>query len=356
VFFRLAALALVLGTTVCFANQAPEAPVARAVPAKATVWFAREDSAMDRLAENASVTRRMTDALVRAATGQTTVEGAWKKLVAPGDRVGIKVNAEAGRVFSTRLGVVQAVVDGLKQAGIKPQNIVVWDRESAELRDAGFSPAKLGCPVRGIDPPKGWDRTASFAAPALGRLIWGDALFVEKNKKVLGKSSSDSDQLSSTSHFASIVTKDVTKIINLATLTDNAGCGVGGVFYNLCVRNVDNWRRFVSPETPAADALPELYASDALQPKVVLHLLDGLIAQYAGGPVGDPNYAYSQATLYASTDPVALDALAARRIEEWRRATKLPSIAKRTAWLEIAEQMGLGESAESRLQLIPVAP
>ena len=38
--------------------------------------------------------------------------------------------------------------------------------------------------------------------------------------------------------------------------------------------------------------------------------MDGLVAQYAGGPQSQPNYAIHHATLYASKDPVALDAVA----------------------------------------------
>lgn len=296
----------------------------------------------------------MVDALVCAAAGERDIARAWKKFVSPTDRIGIKVNTSAGRAFSTRVGVVRAIVDGLEQSGVKPANIFVWDRESADLKEAGFEPNRIGCRVRGIDPPLGWDRTAVFTAPSLGRLIWGDALFVEKNAKKLGRQTFDSDQLSSNSHFATIVTKDVTKIINVGTLTDDAGAGVGGVYYNLCVKNVDNWRRFVATDLGTPDSIPELYASPHLGPKVALHFLDGLIAQYAGGPQGNPNYSYNHATLYVSRDPVALDALAARKIDEWRTLAKLPPIARRTGWLKVAEQMGQGESSPDRLKLISV--
>ncbi len=328
----------------------------RAQAAQATIWMTRDESAMDRLVENPAVTRHMVDALVMAAAGENEIARAWRKFIQPNDRIGIKVNASGGRTFSTRVGVVRAIIDGLEQAGVKPSNVIVWDRDSAELKEAGFDPQRLGCRVRGIDPPKGWDRTAPFAAPALGRLIWGDALFIEKNLKALGRQTTDADQLSSNSYFASIVTKDVTRIINVGTLTDDAGCGVGGVFYNLVVKDVDNWRRFVATEQSAADSIPDLYASPNLGPKVALHFLDGLLAQYAGGPEANPNYSYAHAALYASRDPVALDALAARKIDEWRKMAKLPPIASRTEWLKVAEQSGLGESSESRLKLVTVSP
>jgi hypothetical protein len=248
------------------------------------------------------------------------------------------------------------VLDGLEQAGIRTEKVIVWDTNSSDLRDAGFDPKKLGCQVRGIDPPGGWDRTAVFVAPNLGKLIWGDLLFVEKNTKVLGRSATESDQLSSNSHFASIVTKDVTKIINIPTLTDDAGCGIAGAFYNVCVRNVDNWRRFISSEHPAVESIPAIYTEPHIGPKVVLHLLDALVAQYASGPDGNPNYALPHATIYAAVDPVALDSVAARKLEIWRKNAKLPSIARQTEWLGAADAAGIGISSEARIKLAAVLP
>lgn len=353
-----ARLALLLCLSFAASRAAEELPprgVPRAQPATATVWASHDDSALDGFIEVPAVSRRMVDALVCAAAGETDPGRAWRKFIDPKDRVGIKVNAAGGRHFSTRLGIVQAILAGLEKAGVKRSTITVWDRESAELTAAGFT-SRLGCRVRGIDPPAGWDRAAPFSAPALGRLIWGDALFVEKNAKRLGRKTTDSDQLSSTSHFATLVTRDLTKIINVATLTDNAGCGVGGLFYNLCVRDVDNWRRFVATDQSAAESIPGLYASEHLGPKVALHFLDGLLAQYAGGPDANPNYAYQHHTLYLSRDPVALDSLALRKLDDWRKLAKLPPLAPRAEWLRLAEQMGLGESSPDRLKLIDAAP
>ena len=53
-------------------------------------------------------------------------------------------------------------------------------------------------------------------------MIWGDLLFSEKSRKRLGKTPPGQDQLSSTSHFASIVSRELTKIINLPVLSDSA--------------------------------------------------------------------------------------------------------------------------------------
>ena len=348
-----AALFVVLTATLRAATEDPPPPAAPALPAP-VVWSAHEPTAIDQFTESSIVTSRMVDALVQAVTGQSGTAAAWRQLVSPTDRIGIKVSAVGGAQFSTHVGVVEAILAGLEKAGMERRSVVVWDRESSDLAAAGFDPKRLRCQVRGINPPRGWDRAAPFQAPALGKLIWGDLLFAEKSRKRLGKTPATQDQLSSTSHFASIVSRDLTKIINVPVLSDSPAIGVAGALYNATVPNVDNWRRFITLEGGAIESLPDLYAAEQLGPKIVLHLMDGLIAQYAGGPEGNPNYAFPHATLYASRDPVALDAIALRKLEGWRREMKLPPIGRRAAWIAAAAKAGLGTFDETKISLRPV--
>ena len=64
---------------------------------------------------------------------------AWRRLVSPGDRVGLKVNTLGGRGITSNLELIEAICERLQQAGIKPGDIVVWDRDSQEMERAGFS-------------------------------------------------------------------------------------------------------------------------------------------------------------------------------------------------------------------------
>jgi hypothetical protein len=79
--------------------------------------------------------------------------------------------------------------------------------------------------------------------------------------------------------------------------------------------------------------------------------MDGLIAEYAGGPQSQPNYATHHATLYASRDPVALDTIALKRLEEWRARASLPKIGRLAAYIDFASQLGLGNSAPDRIEV-----
>jgi hypothetical protein len=346
---------VVIAAFSCLPLRAAEPQSAPPVPAFSTIYCAQEALALDQFVENPTVTRRMVDRLVRAVTGQTETKRAWQSLVAPTDRVGIKVSAVGGRYFGSHRGIVEAVVEGLEQAGVPRSRVVVWDRDLEDLRAAGFVRQRGGYGVASVPPITGYDRTAVFSAPVLGKLIWGDALFAEKQGK-LGKKMIEADQLSSNSCLASVLTKQVTKIINIPVLSDEAGCGVAGAIYNMTVPNIDNWRRFTQTEGDGASALIDLYADERVGGKVVLTIMDALLAQYAGGPRFNPNYAFPYHMIYASKFPVALDANAFRLIENWRKEAKLPPIARRVEWLESGEEMGLGHFAESEIVLRNVGP
>ncbi len=328
------------------AGQAPATPPAPP-PLFSTIYSSEEAGSLNLLEEDPAVTRHMVDRLVKAATGQTDIAKAWRSLVSPTDRVGIKVAAAGGRYFASHHGIVSAILDGLEQAGIVRSRVIIWDRESSDLAAAGYT-ADHGYQVAFVPPGRGYDRTAQFSAPVLGKLIWGDALFAEKQGK-LGKKILQSDQLSSSSFLCNVLSKDITKVINVPVLSDEAGCGVAGAIYNMTVPNLDNWRRFTSTEGDGASGLLDIYSDDRVGGKVVLTIMDALIAEYAGGPRFNPNYAFPYHTIYASKDALALDSNAFRLIEGWRKQAKLPSIAGRAEWLQEGEQMGLGHYAENKI-------
>ena len=333
-------------------RAADEVASAPAKPAISTIYFAQSADAVLQFQENAGITRRMVDRLVMDVTGQGSVAAAWRTLVSPNDRVGIKVATAGAPYCASHPGVVEAIVAGLEQAGVPRKTIVVWDRDPEMLRAAGFD-GRSGYSVQAIDPPRGYDRQATFTAAVLGKLIWGDLLFREKLRRSDGKRASESDQLSSTSHLATILSRGVTKIINVPVLTEEAGCGVAGALYNMTVPNVDNWRRFLQLDASNTDSIASLYADERIAPKVVLHIMDALVAQYAGGPRFQPNYAFAHGTLYASRDPVALDSLGLRKLEEWRKPANLAPIGSRAEWLQNAEQLGLGHFAPEKITLLP---
>ena len=77
------------------------------------------------------------DRAIAAHTGHTQPVEAWKSIVERGharDRViGLKTNGLGGRGISTHAVLVFAIAERLQQAGVKPGNILIWDRNARDL-------------------------------------------------------------------------------------------------------------------------------------------------------------------------------------------------------------------------------
>jgi hypothetical protein len=117
---------------------------------------------------------------------------------------------------------------------------------------------------------------------------------------------------------------------------------------------VDNWRRFVKDPYFGNPYLAEIYADPMVRDKVVLTIMDALDVQFAGGPFPNPNFTRPYGTIFASRDPVAIDATAMRVIDEYRVANKLPQVAPVAGHVESAASMGLGNFDEDSIEQVRV--
>jgi uncharacterized protein (DUF362 family) len=318
-------------------------------PTPSIVYAIRNPDAIKQYKTNPRVVREMVNRLVIAVTGQPDVAKAWGSLVSPSDRVGIKISAAGGDLFTTHHDVVNAIVDGLAAAGHSRSSIIVWDRSVGGIKEAGYRKGVDGYQVKAIPPHDGYDPKAILTAPIVGKLVWGDYEFVGD----IGKMPllAEADATSNVSHFAKIISSEVDKIINVPVMSVSETNGIAGCIYNMTIPNIDNWRRFAQGSRFGAGSLAEIYANPLIAKKVVFNLMDGLIAQYAGGPQPQPNYAVHNATLYASKDPVALDAVALKKLEEWRKRETLRPVAPVAAYIDVASQLGLGNSATNRIEV-----
>jgi uncharacterized protein (DUF362 family) len=316
--------------------------------APSVVYSIHDPAAIDHYRTDARAVHVMVDRLLLAVTHQPDVAKAWASLVQPADKIGIKISAVGGELFTTHRDVVNAIVDGLVAAGHARGDIVVWDRTLGGIKEAGYRAAD-GYQVKSIFPGDGYDAKAVYSAPVLGQLIWGDSEY----RGGPGESPilSDTENTSTISHFSRIVAREVTKVINVPVFCNSERNGIAGCLYNMTIPNVDNWRRFTQPPEFGASSIAEMYADPAIGKKVVLNVMDGLLAEYGGGPQAQPNYALHFATLYASKDPVAIDAVALGHLAEWRARRKLGSIESMGAHVKIASELGLGNSAPGKIEV-----
>jgi uncharacterized protein (DUF362 family) len=331
-------------------GQTPSSPPAPSPsPTKSIVYMVHNPDAIHDYKTNPRVVRVMVDRLVEAATGEPDVGKAWASLVSPNDKIGIKISAAGGELFTTHHAVVNAIVDGLAAAGHSPKSIIVWDRSLEGIKGAGYKPATDDYRLKAISPRTGYDRKAIFSAPMLGTLVWGDLDF----KANLGKVPllSDMDNTSNISHFSRIVSSEVTKIINVPVMSNSTTNGIAGCLYNVTIPNLDNWRRFAQGMGFGTGSVADIYSDPMIAKKVVFNLMDGLVAQYAGGPESQPNFAVHYATLYASKDPVALDSVAIKQLDQWRKNAKFSPIGELGSYVQYAQQLGLGNAEMKHIEI-----
>ena len=318
-------------------------------PTRSIVYSVHDSAAIKDYKVNPRIVREMVNRLVLAATGQPNVGQAWASLVSPNDKVGIKISAAGGELFTTHYEIVNAIVDGLAAAGHPRGSIIVWDRSLGGTREAGYRPGGDGYQLKAIAPRDGYDPKAVLSAPLIEKLVWGDLEYFGDMGKM--PMLSDTENTSNLSHFSKIISSEVNKIINVPVMSISETNGIAGCIYNMTIPNIDNWRRFAQGSRFGAESLAEIYSNPIIAKKVVFNLMDGLIAQYAGGPAPQPNYAIHHATLYASKDPVALDAVALRYFEQWRSRASLPPISPLAAYVDYAGQIGLGNASQNRIEV-----
>ncbi len=327
-----------------------EPGVAKAKPGggRSVVYVARNLGAIEDYRVRPQIVTRMVDQLIMAVAKKDDIADAWRTLVVPQDVVGIKVSTDGGPLFSTHPAIISAIARGLRKAGVPSKNIIVWDRDAEALARAGYR-LQDGYTMRPVPLVTGYDPEAQVSSPMLGKLIWGDLEFRSRSPDPTG-GDFENDQLSSVSYLNKVLSQEVTKVVNVPTMSTTRTVALAGCLYNMTVRNMDNWRRFTSAGF-GDPFLAELYYDERIGGKVVLNIMDGLIAQYAGGPSFEPNYSFHHASIYAGKDPVALDSVAVRRIDSWRAAVRLPPLEKRADFVKTAELYGLGHADPAAIEL-----
>ena len=249
-------------------------------------------------------------AALMAATGEATGEKAAAALFAPGDTVGIKVNCLAAPRLSPHPELVEALARLVGSAGVPPDRILVFERSDRELRRAGLAPG-THAHFRSVGIERDWE-----SRPAVSGSIG--------------------------SCYATIVSRRCTALVSFGVVKDHdlAGVSAGlknwyGVIHNPNKYHDDNCDPFV------ADVVNHPWIRDKLR----LTVLDGVLAQYQGGPAFRADATFPLGLVAASTDPVAIDAWAWKVLDAERRKRGLPSLeeAKRPPrFIATAASYGLG--------------
>jgi uncharacterized protein (DUF362 family) len=317
----MAGAALLVGRPSPSGARMPDAPLALGIPGpypgrvvEVRSEFAVRGGEVDAAAVEAMVRRGMC-ALTRAPDPTA----AWRRFFEPGDVVGLKVNPVAGQRAITSFALVQAVVSGLRSAGVRPADVVVFDRYRSQFVAAGY-PEHLPDGVR-------WDAAcAEYDGVQLDIGGYDRDVFREID---LVSPDCQNDERARRSHVSLIVARQVNKVINLPVLKDHKAAGVTLALKNLSHGLVNNVRR--SHAGPAhndcATFIPAIVSLPVIRSKVVLHVLDGTQAVFDGGPTARPETTWAHKTLYFATDPVAMDRVGWDAVDAKRRAMGLIPVA-----------------------------
>lgn len=280
---------------------------------------------------------RMVERGLLELTGAADLTSAWKLFVSPDDVVGLKVNTLSGPGCSTRREVVQAVVKGLKLAGVPDANIIIWDRFESHLRRARYL----------IQQRPGGVRCYATDSPGVGN---DTDVFYQANTLDLIPDSLRKDPARgfavsyNNSHFSAIFTQHITKQINLPVLKDHNITGVTLALKNVAFGICSNTERFHPTPINCDPMIVEVCAHPMVQSKNVLTVADCLSILYEGGPMVDPQHLLDYRTLIVATDMVAIDTVGLSILEQIRGEKGLPSL-----WKTSSPPKHVGTGAKLRL-------
>jgi len=327
---------------------------------------------------NAPAVDAMIDQGMIALSGAGHPHEAWGSFFEKSDIIGIKVNpvgrkaktGEGGRV-SGAVGAISSpevllkVVSSLKDIGVPAKNIIVFERYANEFCDAGYDQVMFERVMDGVRwfasgsgygiqlDVTGFDGGRSGVSPELAKHVVGYDPDVFVNMGFAAPGTDKRDDRRFRSHLSMIVSRMVNKFITLPVLKDHRSAGVTlslknmshGMNNNVARSHISGIRReavqagdgsayaaaFTVESGPnqCNTFIPTAVNQHRMRQKATLHILDGLIGVYEGGP-GSWNQTWAtwrRKSLFFATDPVALDLVGWKILDAKRAAEGWPSVA-----------------------------
>jgi hypothetical protein len=257
-----------------------------------------------------AVVREMLAQGMRTLTGASTTAAAWRRFFEPSDVVGIKVNCGGYPHCVSAYEIVADVVRQLVGIGVPVSQIYVYERFQNQMDEVNYAPhLPAGVQIvaaeranRNVD-NSGYDPATYLEAD----------LFGEEDTR---------------SNIMRLVSRRLTKIINIPNMKDHGATGVTGCLKNIAYGSFSNVARTHSRgKSHTYSVVGTLAAMEPLRSRTVLQIMDGLRAVWHGGPFArTTRYVFYPGQIMFGTDPVAIDRLLLDIIENERRAHGVISI------------------------------
>ena len=255
-------------------------------------------------AANDETVREMMARGMRTLTGAPTTTEAWRRFVEPSDRVGIKVNCGGYPYCVSAYEIVAETVRQLMAAGVPPSQIFLYERFQNQLDEVNYAPHL----------PEG---VAIVAAERANRNVdnsgYDPATYLEAD--FFGEDDTRSNMMR-------LVSRRLTKIINIPNMKDHGATGVTGCLKNVAYGSFSNVARtHQRGVSHTYSVVGTLAAMEPLRSRTVLQIMDGLRGVWHGGPFArTTKYVFYPRQILFGTDPVAIDRLLLDIIENERRA------------------------------------
>ncbi|HEY1986541.1 MAG TPA: DUF362 domain-containing protein [Terracidiphilus sp.] len=232
---------------------------------------------------------KLLDRAIASYTGRVKPVEAWQHIIAQGNAegkvIGLKTNGLGGKGISTHAALVFAVAERLQQAGVKPGNILVWDRNARDLQVCGLT--------LNTDP----SRVRCFGSDVSG---------YEDNQESWG---------SAKIKLSKILTRECAMVIGLPILKDHQMSGVTFAMknmYGVVDRPFDLHAGGCNPGVADLNCIP------VIREKVRFTIGDAMSSVYDGGPSFHPERLWYPNALVVGEDRVAIDHTAWQMIERKR--------------------------------------
>jgi hypothetical protein len=263
--------------------------------------------------------RQMLDASITKLTGLNDAREAWMALFDPGERIAIKVNTIRSSQHWTHVPLVMTVTECLQEAGVPAEQIIIFDRDTYELENAGYLINKDGPGVR----CRGTQDLPTDDTYIAGWTLGDEAI-----------------------GFSDILL-NCDALINMPILKQHSLSGISFAMKN-------HYGTFDRPSffhgSSIKDAIPELNALQPIKERTRLNIGDALSIVKSGW-----YSAYPGDSIFMSFDSVAHDTAGLQLYKEVMASkTGRPAKAGTLPWLENGAKLGLGTNDPAHIELVEV--
>ncbi|MBX3234015.1 MAG: DUF362 domain-containing protein [Labilithrix sp.] len=258
-------------------------------------------------------------------TGKPDLVSAVKEFVHPDDVIVVKVNGIAQKQFATNKELVIPFVEAMVTAGMKPENITLLEQWHGYFAATRITAQNVPSGVKILTHSNGNATMAERPIPGTGGVK---------------------------TQFTRYLT-EATACINFALVKHHSICGYTGAMKNMTHGCSVNPEAFHAHHASPQIAL--MYAQDVIKSRVRLNIADAFKTMCEGGPLGKtPQFHKVYESVFASTDPVAIDAIGWEVIEKHRADFKLKPLVdqgQEPYYIKIGQDLGLGIADRARIQL-----